>query len=145
MEDEEYKVKYKSELNDAVLRAKERPYALLKGYDVYLAANVQPPAKLLAAIVQTAGGNVSRYLWCLNWTITSNASRHWLSHNALDCALYLFKENHVYITFDHSEWMGHQGTSSNLLHSTRAGWGCDLVLHQNVSDVKILSVDCVIQ
>lgn len=62
MEDEEYKVKYKSELKDAVLRAKERPYALLKGYDVYLAAYVQPPVKLLSAIVQTAGGIVSRNL-----------------------------------------------------------------------------------
>lgn len=52
-------LKYKAELKDAVLRAKARPQALLKGYSVCIAKHVQPPFRTLSAIVESAGGNVS--------------------------------------------------------------------------------------
>eukprot|EP00258_Populus_trichocarpa_P042184 XP_024458203.1 uncharacterized protein LOC7473591 [Populus trichocarpa] len=56
--DEEYVLKHKAELKDAVLRARARPQALLKGYNVCIAKHVQPPFQTLSAIVESAGGNV---------------------------------------------------------------------------------------
>ncbi|KAJ6380856.1 hypothetical protein OIU77_029703 [Salix suchowensis] len=56
--DEDYVLKYKAELKEAVLRAKARPQALLKGYSVCIAKHVQPPFRTLSAIVESAGGNV---------------------------------------------------------------------------------------
>ncbi|PWA80729.1 Acyl-CoA N-acyltransferase [Artemisia annua] len=41
-----------------VLRARANPGALLKGFEVWLAAHVQPPIDTLSAIVRSAGGNV---------------------------------------------------------------------------------------
>uniref|UniRef100_A0A2N9IL67 BRCT domain-containing protein n=1 Tax=Fagus sylvatica TaxID=28930 RepID=A0A2N9IL67_FAGSY len=59
LNDEEYVLKYRTELKCAVLKAKASPRALLKGYYVCIAAHVQPPAKTLSAIVRSAGGDVS--------------------------------------------------------------------------------------
>ncbi|PHT80598.1 hypothetical protein T459_13613 [Capsicum annuum] len=42
----------------AVLRAKAYPQALLKGYDICLAAHIHPPVGTLSSIVKSAGGNV---------------------------------------------------------------------------------------
>ncbi|XP_077218730.1 N-acetyltransferase isoform X2 [Tasmannia lanceolata] len=58
LKDEDYVLKYRSELKDAVLRAKARPHALLKGYDFCLGPHVQPPVDILMAIVKSAGGNL---------------------------------------------------------------------------------------
>lgn len=52
-------LKYGTQLKDAVLRAKARPRALLKGYDICISTNVQPPVEALSTIVSSAGGNVS--------------------------------------------------------------------------------------
>ncbi|CAA3011239.1 microcephalin isoform X1 [Olea europaea subsp. europaea] len=60
LKDEEYETKYRTELKCAVLRAKTRPRALLKGLDICLANHVQPPVATLSAIVKSAGGNVIR-------------------------------------------------------------------------------------
>lgn len=62
LRDEDYELKYRSELKGAVLRAKTYPQALLNGYDICLAAHVHPPVGTLSAIVKSAGGNVSQYL-----------------------------------------------------------------------------------
>lgn len=52
-------LKYRTELKGTVLRAKTRPRSLLEGYNISMAAHVQPPVKTLSAIVKSAGGNVS--------------------------------------------------------------------------------------
>ncbi|PHU16710.1 hypothetical protein BC332_12405 [Capsicum chinense] len=57
--DEDYELKYRSELKGAVLRAKAYPQALLKGYDICLAAHSHPPVGTLSSIrCESAGGNV---------------------------------------------------------------------------------------
>lgn len=56
--DEDYELKYRSELKGAVLRAKAYPQALLKGYDICLAAHIHPPVGTVSSIVKSAGGNV---------------------------------------------------------------------------------------
>lgn len=48
-----------SDLKGTVLRARANPGALLKGFEVCLAAHVQPPINTLSAIVRSAGGDVS--------------------------------------------------------------------------------------
>ncbi|XP_075089744.1 uncharacterized protein LOC107763555 isoform X1 [Nicotiana tabacum] len=58
LRDEDYELKYRTKLKGAVLRAKTYPQALLKGYDICLAAHVHPPVGTLSAIVKSAGGNV---------------------------------------------------------------------------------------
>lgn len=65
LNDEDYKSKYRMELKSAVIRARASPGALLKGLDIWLATNVQPPINTLSAIVKSAGGNVSRSLFSL--------------------------------------------------------------------------------
>lgn len=62
LHDEEYVLKYGAELKGAILRAKTNPQGLFKGYNVYIAAHVQPPARVLSTIVRSAGGNVSSSL-----------------------------------------------------------------------------------
>ncbi|KDO49619.1 hypothetical protein CISIN_1g009150mg [Citrus sinensis] len=63
LNDDDYVLKYRSELKDSVLRAKARPGGLLRGYNIIMAAHIQPPIKTLSAIVRSAGGNVSsKYL-----------------------------------------------------------------------------------
>ncbi|XP_057982663.1 uncharacterized protein LOC131167793 [Malania oleifera] len=66
LNDEDYKLKYRKELRDAVLKAKTRPRALLKGYNICLASHVQPPVETLSAIVCSAGGNVIHGLNMVN-------------------------------------------------------------------------------
>ncbi|PON64550.1 Histone acetyltransferase type B, catalytic subunit [Trema orientale] len=58
LNDEDYVLKYRAELRSAVLRAKDSPGGLLKGYDVCMATHVEPSAKCLSAIVSSAGANV---------------------------------------------------------------------------------------
>ncbi|XP_024043169.1 uncharacterized protein LOC18031219 [Citrus clementina] len=58
LNDDDYVLKYRSELKDSVLRAKARPGGLLRGYNIIMAAHIQPPIKTLSAIVRSAGGNV---------------------------------------------------------------------------------------
>ncbi|XP_044468617.1 uncharacterized protein LOC123198097 [Mangifera indica] len=58
LNDEEYELKHRSELRTAVLRAKARPGSLFKGYNISLAAHVEPPVKILSAIIKSAGGEV---------------------------------------------------------------------------------------
>lgn len=58
--DDDYRNKFRAELKTAVLRARQHPKALLKGFDIWLAKHVQPPVNTLSAIVKSAGGNVSR-------------------------------------------------------------------------------------
>ncbi|KDP26207.1 hypothetical protein JCGZ_22453 [Jatropha curcas] len=58
LNDEEYKLKYRTELKDAVSRAKARPRALLRGSNICITTHVQPPVETLSAIVRSAGGNV---------------------------------------------------------------------------------------
>lgn len=54
----DYELKYRSELKNVIRRARIYPRALLKGYDICLAAHVQPPISTFSAIVRIAGGNV---------------------------------------------------------------------------------------
>lgn len=61
-------MKYRTELKDAVLRAKASPRALLKGRNICLADHVQPQLSTLSAIVKSAGGNVSSTLMA-SWLI----------------------------------------------------------------------------
>ncbi|KAL9411625.1 hypothetical protein AB3S75_045263 [Citrus x aurantiifolia] len=58
LNDDDYVLKYRSELKDSVLRAKARPGGLFRGYNIIMAAHIQPPIKTLSAIVRSAGGNV---------------------------------------------------------------------------------------
>ncbi|XVF56231.1 hypothetical protein PTKIN_Ptkin06aG0102100 [Pterospermum kingtungense] len=58
LQDEDYVLKYRTELKDSVLRAKARPGALLKGYSFCIAALVQPPVTTLSTIIKSAGGNI---------------------------------------------------------------------------------------
>jgi len=59
LNDPDYSLKYKCDLKSAVLRAKASSHTLFKGYNICIAAHVQTPAKILSAIVMSAGGNVS--------------------------------------------------------------------------------------
>ncbi|ERN05104.1 uncharacterized protein LOC18433272 [Amborella trichopoda] len=58
LEDEEYRLKYNSDLKDAVLRARASPRSLLKGYHVYLSSHIQPPVDVLSTIVGSCGGHL---------------------------------------------------------------------------------------
>ncbi|KAL8208512.1 hypothetical protein R6Q57_007924 [Mikania cordata] len=60
LKDDEYESKYRIDLNSTVLRARGNVGGFLKGFDVCLAAHVQPPINTLSAIVKSAGGNVIR-------------------------------------------------------------------------------------
>ncbi|KAG6528382.1 uncharacterized protein LOC122041593 [Zingiber officinale] len=62
LEDEDYLLKYKTKLRDAVERARRNPHSLLRGYDVCLAKHIQPSAATLSAIIQSAGGHVIKSL-----------------------------------------------------------------------------------
>ncbi|KAE8710999.1 N-acetyltransferase, putative isoform 2 [Hibiscus syriacus] len=62
LHDEDYALKYRTELKDSVFRAKARPGAMLKGYNLCIAAHVQPPVRTLSAVIKLAGGNIIRGL-----------------------------------------------------------------------------------
>ncbi|XP_028057198.1 uncharacterized protein LOC114261186 isoform X5 [Camellia sinensis] len=68
LKDDDYESRYRIELKAAVLRARESPQALLKGYNICFAAHLQPPVRTLAAIVKSAGGKVIRGLDKVNHT-----------------------------------------------------------------------------
>uniref|UniRef100_A0A0E0PLQ9 BRCT domain-containing protein n=1 Tax=Oryza rufipogon TaxID=4529 RepID=A0A0E0PLQ9_ORYRU len=57
-QDDEFKVKYKSELRDAVVRAKERPCSLFSGYTFCLTKNIQPSVNVLSRIIKSSGGKL---------------------------------------------------------------------------------------
>ncbi|KAL2320707.1 hypothetical protein Fmac_029676 [Flemingia macrophylla] len=71
LNDTDYLLKYKSDIKSAVFRAKARPHALFKGYNICIAAHVQTPAKTLSAIVRSAGGNVINGLEKIDDTSTA--------------------------------------------------------------------------
>ncbi|MQM00699.1 hypothetical protein Taro_033438 [Colocasia esculenta] len=58
LEDEDYALKYKSALRDAIIKARAKPQSLLKGYYVCLAKHIQPPADILCGVIKSAGGHV---------------------------------------------------------------------------------------
>ncbi|ESQ52863.1 hypothetical protein EUTSA_v10016390mg [Eutrema salsugineum] len=60
LHDEEYQLKYETDLKSTVLRAKARPNSLLQGYDICVGPHVQLPIKTSSAIIKSAGGNVIR-------------------------------------------------------------------------------------
>ncbi|KAH0924677.1 hypothetical protein HID58_016933 [Brassica napus] len=60
LHDEDYQLKYETDLKSTVLRAKARPNSLLKGYDVCVGRHVQLPIETSSAIIKSAGGNVIR-------------------------------------------------------------------------------------
>ncbi|GJN14379.1 hypothetical protein PR202_gb01202 [Eleusine coracana subsp. coracana] len=62
LEDEEYRMQYKCELRDAVMRAKERPCSLLSGYTFCLSKYIQPSVDVLQSIIKSAGGKIIQKL-----------------------------------------------------------------------------------
>ncbi|KAH0882027.1 hypothetical protein HID58_058123 [Brassica napus] len=60
LHDEDYQLKYETDLKSTVLRAKTRPNSLLKGYDVCVGPHVRLPIETSSAIIKSAGGNVIR-------------------------------------------------------------------------------------
>lgn len=58
VQDEDYLMKFRVDLKEAVLRARENPGKLLKGYTVCLTTHVNLPIETLAAIIWSAGGKV---------------------------------------------------------------------------------------
>ncbi|CAA0376167.1 unnamed protein product [Arabidopsis thaliana] len=58
LHDEDYQLKYDTDLKSTVLRAKARPNSLLKGYDICVGPNIELPIKTSSAIIKSAGGNV---------------------------------------------------------------------------------------
>lgn len=62
LEDEEYRMQYKSELRDAVMRAKERPNSLFAGYTFCLSKHIQPSFDVLSAIIKSTGGKIIKKL-----------------------------------------------------------------------------------
>lgn len=59
LHDEDYQLKYDTDLKSTVLRAKARPNSLFKGYDICFGPNIELPIETSSAIIKSAGGNVS--------------------------------------------------------------------------------------
>ncbi|RLN27565.1 mediator of DNA damage checkpoint protein 1 isoform X1 [Panicum miliaceum] len=62
LEDEEYRMQYKSEVRDAVMRAKERPNSLFSGYTFCLSKHIQPSFGVLSSIIKSTGGKIIKRL-----------------------------------------------------------------------------------
>ncbi|WVZ98307.1 hypothetical protein U9M48_043768 [Paspalum notatum var. saurae] len=62
LEDEEYRMQYKSDLRDAVMRAKERPNSLCSGYTFCLSKYIQPSFEVLSSIIKSTGGKIIKKL-----------------------------------------------------------------------------------
>ncbi|KAF8719943.1 hypothetical protein HU200_024709 [Digitaria exilis] len=62
LKDDEYRVQYKSELRDAVMRAKERPNSLFSGYTFCLSKYIQPSFDVLSSIIKSTGGKIIKKL-----------------------------------------------------------------------------------
>ena len=60
LDDEEYKMKYKSEMRDAVMRAKERPCLLFSGYTFCLTKHIEPSPGVLSPVIKSSGGKVTK-------------------------------------------------------------------------------------
>ncbi|XP_048537077.1 uncharacterized protein LOC125515606 isoform X2 [Triticum urartu] len=58
LDDEEYKMKYKSEMRDAVMRAKERPCLLFSGYTFCLTKHIEPSPGVLSPVIKSSGGKI---------------------------------------------------------------------------------------
>ncbi|EFH56190.1 predicted protein [Arabidopsis lyrata subsp. lyrata] len=58
LQDEDYQLKYDTDLKSSVLRAKARPNSLLKGYDICVGPNIELPIKTSYAVIKSAGGNM---------------------------------------------------------------------------------------
>uniref|UniRef100_A0ACD5U3D6 Uncharacterized protein n=1 Tax=Avena sativa TaxID=4498 RepID=A0ACD5U3D6_AVESA len=58
LDDEEYKMEYKSEIRDAVMRAKERPRLLFSGYTFCLTKYIQPSPGVLSPVIKSSGGKI---------------------------------------------------------------------------------------
>lgn len=58
LDDEEYKMKYKSEMRDVVMRAKERPCLLFSGYTFCLSKHIEPSPDVLSPVIKSSGGKV---------------------------------------------------------------------------------------
>ncbi|KAM0839426.1 hypothetical protein ACQ4PT_060323 [Festuca glaucescens] len=58
LDDAEYKMEYKSEMRDAVMRAKERPCLLFSGYTFCLTKYIQPSPGVLSPIIKSSGGKI---------------------------------------------------------------------------------------
>lgn len=59
LKDEDFLIKFRVDLDEAVLRARRNPQALFKGYTICLTTHVHPPIQMLSAIVKSAGGDVN--------------------------------------------------------------------------------------
>ncbi|THU57906.1 hypothetical protein C4D60_Mb03t08510 [Musa balbisiana] len=66
LEDEDYLLKYKTDLRNVVNRAKTNPKSLLRGYHVCLTKHIQPSVGIVSTIIRSAGGNVMHGLGCIN-------------------------------------------------------------------------------
>ncbi|XP_062179198.1 uncharacterized protein LOC133883829 isoform X2 [Phragmites australis] len=62
LEDEEYRMQYKSELRNAVMTAKERPCSLFSGYTFCLSKYIQPSFDVLSSIIKSTGGKIIKKL-----------------------------------------------------------------------------------
>ncbi|TKW27631.1 hypothetical protein SEVIR_3G269800v4 [Setaria viridis] len=62
LEDEEFRMQYKSVLRDAVMRAKERPNSLFSGYTFCLSKYIQPSFDVLSSIIKSTGGKIIKKL-----------------------------------------------------------------------------------
>uniref|UniRef100_K3Z5U6 BRCT domain-containing protein n=1 Tax=Setaria italica TaxID=4555 RepID=K3Z5U6_SETIT len=62
LEDEEFRMQYKSVLRDAVMRAKERPNSLFSGYTFCLSKYIQPSFDVLSSIIKSTGGKVTSFI-----------------------------------------------------------------------------------
>ena len=62
LEDEEYRMQYKSEVRDAVMRAKGRPNSLFSGYTFCLSKYIQPSIDVLSSIIKSTGGKVTLFI-----------------------------------------------------------------------------------
>ncbi|CAD5181410.1 unnamed protein product [Musa acuminata subsp. malaccensis] len=66
LEDEDYLLKYKTDLRNVVNRAKTNPKSLLRGYHVCLTKHIQPSVGIVSTIIRSAGGNVMHGFGCIN-------------------------------------------------------------------------------
>ncbi|KAL6844970.1 hypothetical protein ACP4OV_025143 [Aristida adscensionis] len=62
LEDEDYRVQYKTELRDAVMRAKQKPCSLFSGYTFCLSKYIQPSLDVLSSIIKSTGGKIIKKL-----------------------------------------------------------------------------------
>ncbi|KAI3787061.1 hypothetical protein L1987_41245 [Smallanthus sonchifolius] len=116
LKDDEYESKYRTDLKGTVLRARGNTGGFLKGFQVCLAAHVQPPINTLSAIVRSAGGNVIRNLGKVKDSTRSII--YVASEDDMEEALLAIKKGIA--TFS-NEWV------HELCHETRSRLGCSSI------------------